>query len=520
MARFLKRIFQLNHSSHANDNDNQFNSDFTDAEYDYMLTSAILRGDVVLDDNDQNGTMSFDCLLSPSIIILRENIVSAISFSPDNTKFAVGGYDNRATIFDTATAKEITTFQCDSWITTLTFSPDSTKLAVAGGGGKATIYNVLSKNVVRVFQRTSHVSSLAFSYDGAKLAVGGADNMAVVYSVESGRLLHTFRRSAPVNTLAFSYTGNKLVVGGNDNQAILYNLTKQVHIFHRGDSIRAVDIIVDDSKLAVAGNDRKVIIYDFLTGEELHILDHDDEVWSIAFSPDGSKIIAGCDGKIVIHDVISGMELQSLQCEGPVWAVSFSSDGKKIAFGGHDNKVLIFDIVAPDERIYDVVSAEATILHEVSPLDISNVRSNNFKSQKLEHVKATPTYAKLEPIDGKTDTIKDISICFIRSDGNPNIDGARATVFIKADLQNTTKLSDALKLVPESSGLFHMDSQTLENEYMLRVIVKDSFILQAEQCDISIEELRHRFDLDFELSLGVRFDQKVSFHSADRKSVV
>ena len=75
------------------------------------------------------------------------------------------------------------------------------------------------------------------------------------------------------------------------------------------------------------------------------LLGHESWIYSLAFSPDGTRIVSGStDNTIKIWDAESGNELRTLKGhEGWVGAVAFSPDGKRIVSGSQDNTIKIWD---------------------------------------------------------------------------------------------------------------------------------------------------------------------------------
>ena len=86
-------------------------------------------------------------------------------------------------------------------------------------------------------------------------------------------------------------------------------------------------------------------IWDASTGIEI-LRGHDDSVYSVTFSPDGSKIISGSyDKTIRVWDASTGNEMFPPLRGHDNWirAVAFSPDGSKIILGSEDNTIRVWD---------------------------------------------------------------------------------------------------------------------------------------------------------------------------------
>ena len=71
---------------------------------------------------------------------------------------------------------------------------------------------------------------------------------------------------------------------------------------------------------------------------------HSDSVYSVSFSPDGTKVASGSYREVKLWDVTSGECLQTLEGHsGWVRSVSFSPDGTKIASGSRDDTIKIWE---------------------------------------------------------------------------------------------------------------------------------------------------------------------------------
>jgi len=73
---------------------------------------------------------------------------------------------------------------------------------------------------------------------------------------------------------------------------------------------------------------------------------HSNPVWSVAFSPDGSKLASGSDDKTIkIWSVSDGSEIRTLSGHSSfVHSVAFSPDGTKLASGSADKTIKIWSV--------------------------------------------------------------------------------------------------------------------------------------------------------------------------------
>jgi WD40 repeat protein len=84
------------------------------------------------------------------------------------------------------------------------------------------------------------------------------------------------------------------------------------------------------------------------TGNEQATLQgHNDQVFSMAFSPDGKTLASSgsSDGMIKLWDVATGNERATLKGHrGVVTSVAFSPDGKTLASGSRDDTIKLRDM--------------------------------------------------------------------------------------------------------------------------------------------------------------------------------
>jgi WD40 repeat protein len=96
-----------------------------------------------------------------------------------------------------------------------------------------------------------------------------------------------------------------------------------------------------------------ISIWDIAAGKEVSQLEgHESLVWSVAFSPDGSKLATGAyNRQAKIWDAGSGKELANLEGhKNWVTAVAFSPDGATLATGSEDATIKLWDVATGKEK--------------------------------------------------------------------------------------------------------------------------------------------------------------------------
>ena len=137
-----------------------------------------------------------------------------------------------------------------------------------------------------------------------------------------------------------------------------------------GSFVFSVAYSPDGSRVASGDSVGVVRIWDPGTGEEAAVLaGHAGSVNGVAYSPDGSRIAsAGDDGTVRIWDAHTGAELDVLtgHADG-VNAVAYSPDGSRIASAGDDGTVRIWDLHRAVQTRIITADSEAVLSVTYSP---------------------------------------------------------------------------------------------------------------------------------------------------------
>jgi WD40 repeat protein len=146
----------------------------------------------------------------------------------------------------------------------------------------------------------------------------------------------------------YSWGKQRAMVGGLEqflHDAVLRSAARLTLRGHR-DCVWSIAWSPDGSKLATASWDKTAKVWEAGTGRELHTLDgHQDRVWSIAWSPDGSKLAtASADKTAKVWEAGTGRELLTLRGhQDSVQSIAWSPDGSKLATASADKTAKVWE---------------------------------------------------------------------------------------------------------------------------------------------------------------------------------
>jgi WD40 repeat protein len=257
--------------------------------------------------------------------------VESFAFSSDGKLLAVSGgapaVFGEVQIWDVAARKEIGAYRIslDS-VYGISFSPDNTKVAVGGADKVVRILNVADgKQLVKFDNHSDWVFGTTFTVDGKRLLSGSRDRAMKLINTQDGQFIDDINKLLePV--LCFSRNPKQDIVayGGALGNARIYRISENqgrtaanndnnlLKEFERQPGpIYAISYSPDGNSIALGGTGSEVLVFKTDGHRTATLAGHEGAVFSIAWNPAKPEILtAGLEGKIRVFDPASGKLLR------------------------------------------------------------------------------------------------------------------------------------------------------------------------------------------------------------------
>ena len=283
----------------------------------------------------------------------HNSLVSSAQFSPDGRRIVTASGDLTARVWDAQTGKPLTEpMKHDGEVRSAQFSPDGKRIVTASADKTARVWDAQTgKPLTEPMKHDGEVRSAQFSPDGKRIVTASDDKTARVWDAETGKpLTDPIKHKDPIVSAQFSPDGKRIVTA-SPSQSVWGSTTRVwdtltgkpltepmkdygwVHCAQFSpDGKRIVATFeVFGAKAGTAWGYARV--WDALTGKSApQAIQHDDEVHSAQFSPDGKRIVtASADKTARVWDALTGKPLtEPMKHDDDVHSSQFSPDGKRI----------------------------------------------------------------------------------------------------------------------------------------------------------------------------------------------
>ena len=251
------------------------------------------------------------------VATLEAEDVWCLAVSKDGRWIAAGTSEGEVIVWDAKTFEKVFLHRDDiNDINGVDFSPDSTRLVSASGNSTATIWDIATRRRVQTLEHGDLVTAAKYSPQGDRIATATPDSVRV-WDGNDGRLLVDIQVAVTLlfNTGLLWLDNHLLVLSDRKITQFEASTGSAVSEWPVSDSDNRSWIALQKHGEFIAySTERTVTFWDTATHTQLGLIQHLQDIRSIAVSPDDRFLaIGGEDGNITINS-LSHITVSVLSC--------------------------------------------------------------------------------------------------------------------------------------------------------------------------------------------------------------
>ncbi|KIK91998.1 hypothetical protein PAXRUDRAFT_830380 [Paxillus rubicundulus Ve08.2h10] len=294
----------------------------------------------------------------------------------DELKIISTSSDETVRIWDAGTGKQVGEPLLGHAIETIgiAISTDGKKIVSGGEDGKIIMWSTEARTIIRIIKpRMSGgkltIASSSFSPDDKTFACASWDGTCTTWNSENGELLLDFDdHQDMVEVVSYSPNGVKIASGSLDHTIRIRNTHTGERLTQpllHADVVRSIVWSPDSRQLISACDNGQIYFWSAPTGTQLGspLQAHLDLINCVAISPSGSLLAsASTDHAARLWNTVTRQPVgRVLQHNDEVYTVAFSPNGQYVATGGREGIIFLWDISQEGVIATDAVSV--SLLH-------------------------------------------------------------------------------------------------------------------------------------------------------------